>query len=149
MNDDAKKASHPDLGSPEESLREQLLALKMREIPSAKSLNEAAAALEAKQEQAKHLEMLEARIRVLEAENAGLRRGVSLMHRRCQENEGAAHRLERVRAGYEKEKAILVGDARFWSARASLQASKCRNLERQNAELRGRSFFERLLNLFA
>lgn len=36
----------------------------------------------------------------LEAENAALRAGISAMHRRAQENEGAAHRLEKAKDGY-------------------------------------------------
>lgn len=57
---------------------------------------------------------LQVKIRQLEEENAALRRGIAMIHRRCQKNEGAAARMEKLRAGYEKDLEERSAIARQW-----------------------------------
>lgn len=56
----------------------------------------------------------ETRAKALEAENAALRTALSMMHRRAQRNEGAAARLERVRAGYAADLRTMVQNVTYW-----------------------------------
>ncbi len=46
-----------------------------------------------------------------------LRESLKNMHRRAQASEGAATREKRLRAGFEKERAMLIGNTRFWEKR--------------------------------
>jgi len=50
----------------------------------------------------------------LRTEKAALTEALSLMHRRAQQNEGAAHRLERVRVGYLRDLKMQLAHTRFW-----------------------------------
>lgn len=50
----------------------------------------------------------------LHLENQALRDSLTMMHRRAQKNEGAQARLERVRAGYDKDLRTQVQNVTYW-----------------------------------
>jgi len=64
----------------------------------------------------------------LATENAALRAGIAAMHRRAQENEGAAHREAKLRAGYERELARQVAIRRSANEKRRWWAQKYEQL---------------------
>lgn len=69
----------------------------------------------------------------LDNENKAIRRALSMMHRRAQANEGAAHRLQKVRDGFDRE---LCRQAVLFDDRESKWKAFADSLRRDVADMR-------------
>lgn len=78
---------------------------------------------------------LQVTVESLKAENAALRRAISLMHRRCQANEGAAARHEKAKRGLQNEVRGQAACTAYWKKRAAEAAARAENEARSARNL--------------